>query len=95
VIGARKPVGTLCVKMFRSDRFDWGDVFSDVYAALLGLWRLAELAFLGGLIGAGVGLLIGAPFVVSVVAGAVILPAGWLLLIRAAAREDRRNRMTR
>ena len=85
----------MCVKIFRSDRYDWGDVFSDVYAALEALWGLAEIAFLGGLIGAGAGLLLGAPVVVCVVAGAVVVPAGWLLLIRAVAREDRRNRMTR
>jgi hypothetical protein len=81
--------------MFRSDRFDWGDVFSDVLAAYSGLSRLVRAALLGALFGAGVGLLFGVPFVVSVVAGAAIASAAWLLLIRAVAREDRRNRMPR
>jgi hypothetical protein len=72
---------------------EWDDPIGSFLEVLDGVVGIVLFAFLGFGLGFGAAELVGAPWWLMAVPLAVLVPLGLVILVRAAAREDERNRL--
>ncbi len=71
---------------------DWDEVLGCGLELADSIYSLFVLALFGALVGLGAAILLGFPRWVGVTAGALLMPLSMVILSRAVAGEDHRNR---